>query len=156
MLIADVTDLRHASALLAWDERVNMPPGGVPAHAEMLATVRRIAHEKFTSVEVGELLEQAADEIKTLPQDHDACRIVEVATRDYRKATLVPPDYVAEHARVAASAHQAWREARETSDFQVFRPHLEKIINPEAPVRVVLRTPGASVRCGCSTTTSPA
>ncbi|HLB84620.1 MAG TPA: phosphomethylpyrimidine synthase ThiC, partial [Steroidobacteraceae bacterium] len=42
-----------------WDERVYMPPGGVTVHGEMSAALRRLAHEKFTSGEVGDALDAA-------------------------------------------------------------------------------------------------
>ena len=53
-LIGEVMDLRHAADLIEWDERVYMPPGGVTVHGEMSAALRRLAHEKFTSREVGD------------------------------------------------------------------------------------------------------
>ncbi|MDP3176414.1 MAG: carboxypeptidase M32, partial [Spirochaetaceae bacterium] len=72
------------------------------------------------------------DELKpwasTLDPDSDDARLVKVCARDYAKATRVPVDYVVEFAKVTAVAQQAWIEARSTSDFSVFRPHLEKIV----------------------------
>jgi Zn-dependent M32 family carboxypeptidase len=41
-VMAEVTDLRDATTLVSWDERVCMPLRGVAAHGEMLATIRRI------------------------------------------------------------------------------------------------------------------
>ena len=32
-------------------------------------------------------------------------------------------------AQVASAAHHAWREARATSNFSIFRPHLEKVVD---------------------------
>ena len=58
-LIAEVMDLRHAADLIEWDERVCMPPGGLAVHGEMSAALRRLAHEKFTSAQVGDALEAA-------------------------------------------------------------------------------------------------
>ena len=127
-LIGEVVDLRHAAALLGWDERVCMPRGGVPVHGDMLATVQRIAHEKFTSAEVGRALEDARRDIASLDQGAGLTRLVSVTARDYDRATRVPADYVAEHARVSSAAHQAWKDARERSDFAAFRPHLEKMV----------------------------
>jgi carboxypeptidase Taq len=127
-LIAEVVDLRYAAALLDWDERVCMPPGGVPAHGHMLATIRRLAHEKFTSRELGDALEAALREGDVLPADSASSRMLRVAVRDHRKATRVPGDYVSEHARVASAAHQAWKQAREASDHAIFLPHLERIV----------------------------
>src|SRR5213596_2557865 len=59
--LAEISDLGKASALLAWDQQTKMPPRGAPVRAEQLATVGRIAHEKFTSPEVGRLLDELAD-----------------------------------------------------------------------------------------------
>jgi carboxypeptidase Taq len=127
-LIAEVADLRCTASLLSWDERVCMPPGGVTTHGEMLATIRRLAHEKFTSDEVGRLLERAKEEVSGLSPDSDDHRKVAVTARDYDKATRVPGEYVAEHARAASAGHQAWREAREQSRFELFEPHLARLV----------------------------
>lgn len=127
-VMAEVTDLRYASNLLSWDERVCMPPRGVAAHGEMLATIRRIEHDKFTSDEVGKLLEEATAAVGALDADAPARRKVAVASRDYDKATRVPGEFVATHAQVAARAHEAWRDAREKSDFRAFEPHLKRMV----------------------------
>jgi carboxypeptidase Taq len=128
-LLGEVVDLRHTTSLLSWDERVCMPAGGAPAHGEMLATVRRLAHEKFTSDEVGRLIEQASAALNSTAPGSDAARKLRVTARDYDKAIRVPPAYVAEQARVTSAAHQAWREARAASDFRLFEPHLEKVVD---------------------------
>ncbi len=127
-LMAEVTDLRYAGALLSWDERVNMPPGGASTHGEMLATIRRIEHDKFTSDEVGRLIEDATAAAEALGPDAPARRKLAVAARDYDKATRVPGRFVATHAQVSSVAHQAWREAREQSNFALFEPHLKRIV----------------------------
>ncbi len=127
-LIAEVVDLRHAAALIAWDERVSMPPGGVAVHGDMAATIQRIAHEKFTSAEVGRALDDAAREVESLPPDSESARLVNVTARDYDRAVRVPSAYVEEHAHVSSAAHQAWKEARAQSRYADFQPHLEKVV----------------------------
>lgn len=127
--MAEVADLRHAAELLEWDERVCMPSGGAEVHGEMQATLRRLAHEKFTSDAVGRTLEQLKGSRGSLDPESREARIVAVTTRDYEKATKVPPAYVAEHARVVSAAQQAWGHARPASDFASFLPHLERVID---------------------------
>ncbi len=127
-LIAEVTDLRYAATLLSWDERVCMPAGGVPVRGDMLATVRRLAHEKFTSDEVGRLLEDAKAQLHSLDPNSEAYRTITVTAHDHDKATRVPADFVAKHAQAASAAHQAWQAARALSDFGIFAPHLEKLV----------------------------
>ncbi|NOT25406.1 MAG: carboxypeptidase M32 [Acidobacteria bacterium] len=127
-LLAEVADLRHAAELLEWDERVYMPAGGAEVHGEMQATLRRLAHEKFTSDAVG----QALDDLKRTQgsgnPDSRESRIVAVTARDYDKATKVPPRYVAEHALAVSAAQHAWGEARAASDFAAFLPHLQRVV----------------------------
>lgn len=126
--IREVADLRHAADLLEWDERVCMPPGGAPVHGEMAATLRRLAHEKFTADGLGEALEGAARGLDGADPNSDAARMVAVTTRDYRKATQVPAAFVAEQAQAVSAAQHAWGDAREKNDFASFEPHLERII----------------------------
>jgi carboxypeptidase Taq len=126
-LLAEVADLRRAADLLEWDERVCMPDGGAPIHGEMLATLRRLAHEKFTADDVGRALE-AADAARNGNGDGYADRLIAVTSRDFDKATKVPADFVAEHAQVVSAAQHAWGAARAGSNFAAFQPHLEKVI----------------------------
>jgi carboxypeptidase Taq len=127
-LVGDIVDLRHAASLIGWDERVSMPPGGVAVHGGMAATIQRIAHEKFTSVQLGSALQDAAREVESLPPDSEAARLVKVTTRDYERAVRVPSEFVAEHAHASSAAHQAWKDARAQSSYALFQPHLEKVV----------------------------
>jgi carboxypeptidase Taq len=130
-LLDDAIALRQAADLVEWDERVCMPAGGAEVHGAMQATLRRLAHEKFTSDEVGRLVEELSGEVAADPAgaDSDTYRLVTVTARDFRKATRVPPAFVAEHARVVSAAQHAWVEARAQSDFPAFEPHLQKIVD---------------------------
>lgn len=127
-LIGESVDLRHAADVIEWDERVYMPPGGAPVHGEMSATLRRLAHETFTSAAVGEALAAAEAAVAGGDPDADDARTVAVTRRDFDKATRVPSDFVAEQARVVSAAQHAWGEARAASNFAAFKPHLERII----------------------------
>jgi carboxypeptidase Taq len=127
LLHAEVADLRHAADLLEWDERVCMPAGGTSTHGEMLATLRRIAHERFTSPEVGDAIETARAEAQRLNDDATQ-RLVAVTARDYEKAIKVPASFVAEYAQAVSAGQQAWGHARAASDFSSFQPFLEKIV----------------------------
>ena len=55
--LGEVDDLRKAATLLFWDQRVMMPPGGSAARAEAMATISRLAQERFVADDIGELLE---------------------------------------------------------------------------------------------------
>jgi carboxypeptidase Taq len=128
LAIGEVVDLQRAAALLEWDEQVYMPPGGAPVHGDMVATIRKTAHQKLTSDEVGRLIEELEKSADSLAPDSDERRIISVTARDYHKAVRVPADFVAEQAQAVSAAQHAWVDARKASDFARFQPHLETLV----------------------------
>src|SRR5574340_375358 len=127
-IVGEVADLNAAMSLLGWDQQTYMPPGGNDARGQQLATLGKIAHEKATAAKVGELLNELKAELKDTGPDSNESAFVRVAARDYDKAVRVPSEFVAEQAIVTSAAFQAWKEARAKSDFEIFRPHLEKVV----------------------------
>ena len=126
--LAEIADLSRVIGLLFWDQRTMMPPTAAPARAEQLATLNRITHERFVSEEIGRLLEEARPEEESLEYESVEASHIRVARRDYEKARRVPPELRAEMVRTAALALPAWEQARRTSDFSAFLPHLERTL----------------------------
>jgi carboxypeptidase Taq len=127
-LIAEVQDLNHCGALMGWDQHTYMPAGAAEERGNMQATLAKTVHEKFVSDEIGSLLAELTKDLPDLDQDSEEYRIITVTARDYERETRVPGDFVAEFAQVTTLANQAWMEARGKSDFSIFQPHLEKIL----------------------------
>jgi len=127
-LLAEVADLNNAQALLGWDQQTYMPPGGNDARGNQLATIGKISHQKFTSDKIGQLLGDLEKEFAGADADSDEVRLLKVTRHEYDQATRVPADFVAEFAVVTTKAFEAWVEARKKSDFSIFQPHLEKVV----------------------------
>jgi carboxypeptidase Taq len=123
--LAEVDDLRNAASLLFWDQRVMMPPGGSAARAEAIATTSRIAQERFVASDIGELLDELRDFEESSDYDSFEASLIRVTRRDYEKATRVSPELVGEMRKASAVALSAWGPAKEKSDFELLRPHLE-------------------------------
>ena len=117
--LGEVADIGRAAGVLSWDQQVNMPPGGNEARGRQLATLSKIAQEKFITDEVGKLIDELKQELNG---DHasDEAALVRVAARNYDKAKRVPPEFIAEQAIVSSRAFEAWVEARSKSDFSIF------------------------------------
>ena len=126
--LADIADVGEVAGLLAWDQQTYMPSGAAEARGNQQALVGRLAQEWAMAPELGRLLDEMKPWAAGLDPDSDEARLVKTSARDYAKATRVPVDYVVEFARVTALAQQAWVEARTKSDFSLFRPHLEKVV----------------------------
>jgi len=124
----EYTDLRKAMSLLVWDRETYMPPGGASERGDQLATLTRIAHLKFVSQEVGQLLEDLKPYANELDPDSDDARLIKVTTRLYKKRSMVPANLLADIAKATSDAHLVWEKAREEANFNEFQPHLEKIV----------------------------
>jgi carboxypeptidase Taq len=127
-LLAEITDLGRASAVLGWDQQVNMPRGGAEDRGNILETLATIQHNRFVSKEMGDLLAKLVPYAETLdPETDDACLIKRIA-HNYEKETKVTMKWVGEFARITTMAQGTWEEAKSRNDFKLFQPHLEKIV----------------------------
>lgn len=127
-LLAEVSDLQKASAILEWDQQAYMPPGGAPARARQEATLQRLAHEKFTSDELGTLLDKLDAATHGMPYEDDTVSLLRITRRDYDRARRLPPQFISELTEATSLANSAWIAAREGKDWAAFEPHLEKMI----------------------------
>ncbi len=129
VILGEVVDLRNVSQVLGWDQQTYMPPGSSEDRGYHLATIDQLAHVKFTSDEVGKLLDELEPWTAQLDPDSDEARLVKVTRREYDKLIKVPPDMVMEFSQITTAAFSVWQEARAQSNFAMFQPHLEKVVD---------------------------
>jgi carboxypeptidase Taq len=103
-----------------------MPPGGVESRAQQISTLLRLAHVRFTSDEVGRLLDHLENDLASHPFDSDEASLVRVVRRDYDQDRKLPPDLIAEIAHAGSVAQPVWQKARRDENFSLFAPYLEK------------------------------
>lgn len=127
--LLEVNDLNGATALLHWDQSTYMPPGGAAARGRQMATLSRLAHEKFISPEVGKLLDDLQAYGESLPYDSDDASLIRVTKRGYDKATKVPPTLLSTFYQHSAAAYQVWTQARPNNDFAAVQSYLEKTLD---------------------------
>ncbi len=116
--------LASCSSLLSWDESTYMPRQGSAHRGRQMGLLARLGHEMITAPLVGELLGELASASLS---EEQAANVREIR-RNYDRAVKVPAALVEELAEVCTVAQGVWREARKASDFALFRPHLEKIV----------------------------
>lgn len=127
--LREVDDLRMAASLLNWDQSTYMPPGGAPARARQLATLGRLAQERFTDKSVGRLLDDLQPWAEAQPYESDEASLIRVTRREYERATRVPPAFTAEFYNHIAQSYSAWVQARPDGDFDAMQPYLQKTVD---------------------------
>src|SRR5690348_8919851 len=117
--LLEIGDLSSVSSLLYWDQSTYMPPGGAAARGRQMATLEKLAHEKFIDPAVGELLDALQSYEKTIPYDSDDASLIRVARRDYEKATCVPSSFVEKQSKHGAECYEIWAKARPENNFKL-------------------------------------
>src|SRR5260370_40734015 len=112
--------VEEAIAMLHWDAAAIMPPGGGPARAEQLATLRVIAHQLLDAPEIAGFLDAAEAEADALgPWQRANLREMR---RRWRHAAAVPGDLVDALSRARSASEAVWREARLNRNFPAALP----------------------------------
>jgi carboxypeptidase Taq len=127
--LLEIHDLNSAAALLSWDQTTYMPPGGAAARGRQLATLGRLAHEKFIDPEIGRLLDDLRPYAESLPYDSEDASLIRVTRRQYEKQVKIPSAFAAAFSEHCSAAYQAWAVARPENDFAAVRPMLEKTLD---------------------------
>lgn len=127
--LLEVNDLNSAGAVLGWDQTTYMPPGGAAARGRQMATLGRLAQEKFIDPAVGKLLDALQPYAESLPYDSDEASLIRVTRRNYEQAVKVPPDLMGAVYAHGAEAYGVWAAARPGNDFAAVQPYLEKTVD---------------------------
>src|SRR6059036_3414532 len=113
----EIALIASASELLSWDLETYLRKKGVDFRAEQLAHLSGHTHRLFIAKKVGDWL-SACEQHGFAPESDQAANVREWRRR-YDRATKVPSRLVEKFQRVRAHARQAWRKAREQSDFPI-------------------------------------
>ena len=123
--LAEIADLHAINALLGWDQETYMPNGGGAERAEQLATISKIAHQKFTTDEIGELLESLSD--ADFDYDSAEAALIRVTKHDYEQARKLSTKLVTDLSRASSFGVEAWKTARANNDFPHLQPKSETL-----------------------------
>ena len=127
--LTEINDIESAASLLYWDQATYMPPGGAAARGRQMATLRQIAHTKFTEPSIGQLLEDLSSYEASLPYDSDEASLIRITRRDYERAVQIPASFTAKFSHHSAESYEAWAKARPANDFAAVQPYLEKTLD---------------------------
>ena len=115
----------HATALIYYDGVTAAPRGTAENRAQTLAVLSGEMYKLATGPETVELLE-FLDEHKAELSEREQ-RMVYLLLKDIREMQKIPMDEYVGYQRLLSEADDVWHRAKETSDFELFRPVLEKI-----------------------------
>lgn len=119
----------HATSQLYWDMQTQMPDKGMDYKVDTIAFFSTESFKLQTSEEYGAMLEalSAPEVFETL--DEGMQITVKRRKKSFDEDKKIPQDFYEKMVREGALAEKAWEEAKEKSDYSIFCPHLQKVIN---------------------------
>jgi carboxypeptidase Taq len=118
---------RSAASILRWDSAVMMPRGSSDLRGEQLAALETESHSLLTSPRVSRLLARAEANNAAL-EDWQSANLREMR-RERDHAIATPHNLVSRLAKATSRAEVKWVEAKQKSEFAIFAPHLEEVVN---------------------------
>lgn len=123
--LKDLEYLNSANAVLYWDARVNTPKKGIAYRGDVLGYLSNQLYKLQTSP----VLKDYIDYFTENHGDDDVVRaMADKQKREYDRTMKIPEKRYTEYVVAAANAEAAWEEAKAKSDYSLFKPHLEKLI----------------------------
>ena len=120
-----VADLKYASAVLQWDQETYMPAKGAAYRGRQITTLTALAHEQMTATVLEEMVTMLlGDESLSETEKLNVSRTKE----DMIRSKKLPNSFVKEQADVINICFHGWVKAKEENNFQLFEPHLQKLI----------------------------
>lgn len=125
--VRQITLIEKMNAILAWDQETYLPPKSAEYRAKQLSYLAAHAHELSTSTTYLNALAKAESKDTGESPTHTAN--LRELRRISDRATKIPTELVARESAVESAAHHAWIEARKQSEFSIFAPHLQNIVD---------------------------
>lgn len=120
-----IADVKHAGAVLQWDQETYLPKKGAEIRGQQISTLAELSHQMFSDEKLGGLLQE-------LPQRADLTfeerRNVELTLEDYTKNKKYTSAFVRTLTEQINKTFHAWMEARKANSFAVYKDDLHKLV----------------------------
>jgi carboxypeptidase Taq len=114
----------EALGLIYWDLRTGAPKQGVEQRSEVIGMLASEVFKMSTSEEMAAYIANLAKQ----PLSERTSKILQECKKEYERNKKIPAEEYKEFVILQSKAESVWEEAKESSDFALFSPYLEKII----------------------------
>lgn len=119
----------HAMSLIYYDGATVAPKGTAQNRAHALSILSEEVYKLSTDESMIALMEEL-DEVKESLEEKDA-RALYICLKDIKDMKKIPMDEYIAYQELMVEADYVWHRAKESSDFELFRPVLEKIFDTQ-------------------------
>ena len=121
--------LGSIQSTLYWDQNTSMPSAGAAWRGEQLTLLATQLHARQSSVAYADLLAAAREHWCSGDRCPEQGRNLDLLEQDLRRQQSLDPALVAALAKAKAEGYDVWQQARAASDFSLFAPALQTLID---------------------------
>ena len=121
--------LGSIQSTLYWDQNTRMPSGGAPWRGEQLTLLATQLHARQSSVAYADVLAAAREHWNSGERCPEQGRNLDLLEQDLCRQQALDPALVAALATAKAEGYNLWQQARTASDFSLFAPALQTLID---------------------------
>ncbi len=125
--VRQISLIEQISSILSWDQETYLPSNSAEYRAKQLSYLAAHAHKLSTSKSYLTALANA--EAKDSGKNSTYSANLRELRRKSDRAAKIPTDLVARESSIESAAHHAWIDARKQSDFSIFAPHLQNLVD---------------------------
>ena len=123
--IENIEYLNSAIAEVEWDSMVMMPKKAMPYRSRVIGYLSGEAYKLQTSDEVKKFIDYLSGRKDLNDVEKGILRNLK---KNYYITKKIPQDVYKEYVTEISNAQSVWEEAKKNNDFNMFKPHLKKII----------------------------
>lgn len=116
--------LETTESLLHWDLETYMPPNGLEFRSEQISYLATKSHQLITSKDTKKLINFLKKQKLPTKQSRELKRLEKIIW----KQNKLPESFIKNLSKLTSVSQKKWREAKQTNNFKLFQPYLEKII----------------------------
>lgn len=120
----EIDAYREVSMLTYWDLRTKIPKKAVEQRSEVVGFLADKIHQLETSNQMKEYI----DTLKESTKDEIIYQAVLECEENYYRSSKIPKNEYKEYVMLQSKSEAVWQEARDTADFSLFQPYLEKLV----------------------------
>lgn len=125
-LYKDYAIFSSINNVLSYDMQCFMPNKGNEVRGNQMSMLAGMSYDKISNPRIGELIQELEKADKKVKLHEKQKRNVYLIKREYDKAVKIPKEFVIEKAKQNVQAFNTWREAKQTNNWSIFAPELQK------------------------------
>jgi carboxypeptidase Taq len=122
--VKKMTAYNEALGLIFWDLRTGAPKKGIDQRSEVIGMLSSEVFKMSTSEDMAAYIAK----LSKAEMSVTAKKVLEECKREYERNKKIPAEEYKEYVILQSKAESVWEEAKEKSDFEMFRPYLEKLV----------------------------